>query len=1667
MAAHMPGWHTEELLEEWPESSPSPPPTLAELPVPPKPAPNLDSIRAKRGSLRMLGQAVARPLPPSRSASTASNGEPGRIVSGHVDGGRGHLPSPGTGLEVGVLSPPSSRSSSDAQDAAPVGTVAGTFVVKDGVEDDRGAHLARNGIGPKGGKDIFGALPLERMFDPPSPPTAPLPAAPTEQAAAPEPSTSPTMCTPTLAPKPATDNQPRRASHQYAPVNPSRLSKSVTPSSNDSFTTTLSTEPSVVASPAMQQRQLEDDSLIRDDTVLNDEFDDSDLPGDFVTAQQGPEGEGQTPYHQRPAQISLQSGEVETDLSPFVLPGGSNYPFTFESPRQPSWRSATHGSSGRNIFDPDNDIPAEGEGDGPSHSTLNARSRPPQLPSAAQPQPLAQLPQLAKAPVNPALRLFRSTYDTYTREHLSALVDSIAIEPSPSPPASLPSVRGLRDWSPAPDNSQSPSAPASSSHTESTPSSISLEDERSSKRLRLSPASPPPRRAGMRDWGAQGRAMMDRIRDRDVGNSTDAASTSRATGSEVHETIAEEGPTVDYANLPPTPPLESSFPAPSPSPAPAPAPAAAPVSLATDRATHRSNPSTTSSGYLRAAEDIMARIKSRKVSESASDSPANNDGRRVLSESDENRAWEEGAERYAQTKAKGKGKVGPSPRRMLRRLSASEEVKRAAEEDSSDEQQQEHSQHREQLPAHVIAANRLPRRHLEERRPTNQASAASSASSSGAPDHPQPPRFTADDINRYMSSSTHATSTTVSTSFVKHRGPRAGAPPTPSSAMRMIRPDDVQGVVPDRIGKMRYDHVSMRWVRELGAVDEAGESRLTGSEESVDVFAGMESLPADASRARSRSGSLLPMREETPAEEAPEEVREEVRDVGARMADMSLGSVSSSGSEDNADLAPPHAQVDQTFSAAQEDDESGSESDLDEPTERQPAYPTAPSPARHQSVPTQQPPQTSPRRPLHHVASAPSVMTPTPSAFAPRPIRSALRNAPTPAGGAKKRQGWSDEATPAPMWLGRGVTPGSSGKRSVSFSDGRNAGKIMGLEVKVREKETTTTAQWVGGVEVEANGEDFWKGDGSRAERSGVSVLQQSARTKRIQGMLEGLEDMSLGETPSKPSSRQYDSLERPPSRAESHASLAHSSDSESTVPIKSFRTSRANRSLAGARNPADATFLTECSFGVAHDKLVEILTDVKAFDPHWEELREIDLKGKGADSVARLKEFLPLLDKVNLNDNVISYLSGIPSTVRTLCVAGNRLSSLTSVNHLRNLQYLDISRNQLDSVAQLDCLVHLRELKADHNTITDLGKLMNMDCLIKLSVSDNKIERLDLGDAKWGKLESLNLADNRIEEVTELHKLSSVVSINLDGNRLDALAPIKPMPNIRVLRFSDNDVSHFDLALFPKVRTLWADNNRLTHLSRSRAISSGRLENLSLRNQRTATLRLTLQDLENVQRLYLSGNSLSEDFFPPTPLYALVYLEAAACKITRWPSAFAESMPSLKVLNLNYNYLTSLDGVKGLRGLRKLTLVGGRLGGGESEKEGRYVLVGLKGLVNLEELDLRMNPSTLSYYFPLLLSPTSPATPALDPSTPTKSNQSTLTTSAQPAAAPPKTWHTYDTRFRKNLPDEWYSKRLVYRGLVMQACPGIRRLDGISVEDGERRKAGELLRAAMGSGRG
>ncbi|EPQ54712.1 L domain-like protein [Gloeophyllum trabeum ATCC 11539] len=470
----------------------------------------------------------------------------------------------------------------------------------------------------------------------------------------------------------------------------------------------------------------------------------------------------------------------------------------------------------------------------------------------------------------------------------------------------------------------------------------------------------------------------------------------------------------------------------------------------------------------------------------------------------------------------------------------------------------------------------------------------------------------------------------------------------------------------------------------------------------------------------------------------------------------------------------------------------------------------------------------------------------------------------------------------------------------------------------------------------------------------------------------------------------------------------------------------------------ANATFLTECSFGVAHDRLVQVITDVQPFEPYWEELSVIDLSRKNLDSVARLKEFLPRLDSLCLNTNQVSYLSGIPSTVRSLSVASNALTSVASFNHLRNLENLDISNNQLDSLRQLECLRHLRELRADGNKVTSVDGLQQLDGLVKLSLEGNAIHDIDLTECRWTRLEMLHLAKNRIENINGLATLPSLVLLNLDKNCLGELDAHGVMPRLRILRVSGNRLAQLNAGSFPNLRTLYADDNHLGNLVKASRLT--KLENLSLRNQRGRLLNLSVRDVRDVKRLYLSGNPLKAGFMDE-PCYNLTYLELAGCRLAALPANLAKLVPNLRNLNLNYNFVEDVRPLHGLSRLKKLTMVGSRL------KTTKELIRVLRGMPEAEVLDFRMNPCTLPWYVPLLYKnksvPGGPDGEAGD-------------------ARGEKGWQEVDGEFRRGLPVEVYAHRLAYRGHIMRACPGLRSLDGVGVTEKERAKAGELL-ATMG----
>ena len=119
---------------------------------------------------------------------------------------------------------------------------------------------------------------------------------------------------------------------------------------------------------------------------------------------------------------------------------------------------------------------------------------------------------------------------------------------------------------------------------------------------------------------------------------------------------------------------------------------------------------------------------------------------------------------------------------------------------------------------------------------------------------------------------------------------------------------------------------------------------------------------------------------------------------------------------------------------------------------------------------------------------------------------------------------------------------------------------------------------------------------------------------------------------------------------------------------------------------PADISFANtprpDISFSVTTRTLVKHLTDFEPFEPYWENLKFVDFSSKGVTSLEGLKTFCPKLEAIDIKDCKVKYFTGLPSTMRVLKASGNRLDGLVSFAWGKNLQYLDLANNDIDSLA-------------------------------------------------------------------------------------------------------------------------------------------------------------------------------------------------------------------------------------------------------------------------------------------------------------------------------------------------------------------------------------------------
>ncbi|KAL2634362.1 hypothetical protein R1flu_005841 [Riccia fluitans] len=368
-----------------------------------------------------------------------------------------------------------------------------------------------------------------------------------------------------------------------------------------------------------------------------------------------------------------------------------------------------------------------------------------------------------------------------------------------------------------------------------------------------------------------------------------------------------------------------------------------------------------------------------------------------------------------------------------------------------------------------------------------------------------------------------------------------------------------------------------------------------------------------------------------------------------------------------------------------------------------------------------------------------------------------------------------------------------------------------------------------------------------------------------------------------------------------------------------------------------------------------------------YDDVEEVHLehhKLKTMDSFDRL----PNLRRLFLCGNEISVLEGLDhnSLLEELVLEDNHIIQVPKLAHLKFLWRLDLGRNRLVSVGEIPSFQMLEQLSIDNNKIGSLKGLENLTCLMELYAADNvladpselnyirslhklivvdlsgnplcdchdyrmytvftlrKLKVLDgrnvesneltqsrnkysgrltrdmledfVGHTQFSKLEVLDLSGQRLRscgEVFESPELRGLTELNLNDNLLTSVHPLRFLENLRILHLENNKFEDRPLFETP------ADAAGVIvypepFLSNAEADRNGRMSSCA-----ASTSDDQVMSLQSLEILKLGGNTITSI--------------ASLCLYYKFPM--------LRMLALQDNKITKVDGLSGLTSLEKLYL--------------------------------------------------------------------------------------------------------------------------------------------------
>ncbi|KAG9449158.1 hypothetical protein H6P81_009123 [Aristolochia fimbriata] len=212
--------------------------------------------------------------------------------------------------------------------------------------------------------------------------------------------------------------------------------------------------------------------------------------------------------------------------------------------------------------------------------------------------------------------------------------------------------------------------------------------------------------------------------------------------------------------------------------------------------------------------------------------------------------------------------------------------------------------------------------------------------------------------------------------------------------------------------------------------------------------------------------------------------------------------------------------------------------------------------------------------------------------------------------------------------------------------------------------------------------------------------------------------------------------------------------------------------------------------------------------------LQELILRDNRLTKVPDVSIFKNLLI-FDVSFNEIPSMSGISkvsNTLKELYVSKNEVTKMEELDHLQELQILELGSNRLRVMENLQNLTNLQELWLGRNRIRAVN-LCGLRSIKKLSLQSNRLTSM-VGLQDCVALEELYLSHNGIMKMEGLSTLLNLRVLDVSSNKLTTVNDIENLTKLEDLWLNDNQIASlegFELAVAgsrEKLTTIYLERN-------------------------------------------------------------------------------------------------------------------------------------------------------------------------------------------------------------------------------------------------------------------